>query len=449
MPQSRHLHSASLLALLGALALSFKASADAPAQRFTSEPGRVEAQIGEWPDACGPRPASVVLRAEGVVEIAESAGQLEIRGTRTRRTDRCWSENRNIQKVAASAQGNSWRVVCRTPPAEPRAETSTVTITRLDASISAREETTYDWSVDGNRCRGTLTTTRKYTLLAGPPSTDPVPSPNDEPAGSARCEVTGPPAALRLSPASVEIAPGGRACVQARVVDASGCPVRDAMPPAFSLEKPPGRAGRLDGTCFFAADSSAEAEGTFRIVATAANLRAQATVLVKSQDFSDIRAIRTPNAHGDPNVAGAESTGGAGLRAGSTSPQSSSRGLAIALGLGIVGIIVVALLALRQRRAPEPVTEDDPFESFSPTPPVSPPLAPTTESKICPVCRLGHAGSATVCVRDGTPLVPYSKFTKNRGATNGDKPRICPKCGDRFDEGVAFCGKDGARLERA
>lgn len=447
MPQSRHLLSASLLALLGALALSFKVSADAPAQRFTSEPGRVEAQVGEWPEACGPRPASVVLRAEGVVEIAESNGQLEIRGTRTRRTDRCWSENRNVQKVAASAQGGAWRVVCRTPPAEPRAETSTVTITRLDASISAREETNYDWNVDGNRCRGTLTTTRKYTLLAPSAPVDPAASSRDEPAAPTRCEITGPAATLRLVPASVEVAPGGRACVQARVVDANGCPVRDATPPAFSLEKPPGRSGRLEGTCFFAAESTAEAEGTFRVVAAAGPLRAQATVLVKSQDFSDIRAVRTPSAHDDSNDQGAESSGGAGLRASSPTPRASNRGLAVGLGLGVLALIVAALFALRKKRPPVSTTFDD-VGAWGPSPAASP-LAPTTESKICPTCRLGHAGSANVCVRDGTPLVPYSKFTKNRGGANGGEPRICPKCGARFAEGVAFCGKDGARLERA
>jgi RNA polymerase subunit RPABC4/transcription elongation factor Spt4 len=68
---------------------------------------------------------------------------------------------------------------------------------------------------------------------------------------------------------------------------------------------------------------------------------------------------------------------------------------------------------------------------------------------ICPTCRRGFPGDAKFCPNDSDELVPYAMYAarhKARESGLGEKTKICPSCGDRYDLTVTFCGKDGAEL---
>jgi hypothetical protein len=84
------------------------------------------------------------------------------------------------------------------------------------------------------------------------------------------------------------------------------------------------------------------------------------------------------------------------------------------------------------------------------------PPAPASEM-ICPTCgREFPPGRSAFCSHDGTSLVPISEATSampvpaagESAAKAGPAKRgkICPTCGERFDGGASFCGKDGTQL---
>jgi hypothetical protein len=64
---------------------------------------------------------------------------------------------------------------------------------------------------------------------------------------------------------------------------------------------------------------------------------------------------------------------------------------------------------------------------------------------VCPVCNKGYGPDVTVCPTDKEELLPYpvQAAIAQRSTSRG---KICPTCGDRFDGGAEFCGKDGTQL---
>jgi|GEM_PF-4220931 len=68
---------------------------------------------------------------------------------------------------------------------------------------------------------------------------------------------------------------------------------------------------------------------------------------------------------------------------------------------------------------------------------------------VCPVCRRGFRGSITVCPFDKVHLVPYSVFKEIVTDDNRAKKqtKVCPVCGEKYEEKELFCGKDGTKLE--
>ena len=69
---------------------------------------------------------------------------------------------------------------------------------------------------------------------------------------------------------------------------------------------------------------------------------------------------------------------------------------------------------------------------------------------ICPVCNKGFGPDVLVCPQDNEELLP-SPVHAAMGQRSGAAPlatrgKICPTCGQRFEGGAEFCGKDGTVL---
>ena len=111
--------------------------------------------------------------------------------------------------------------------------------------------------------------------------------------------VPGALARIRLRPQDAKIQPGQRVCFSVRGFDAQGCASElDVKDLEWSLDMASGLRGTLAGSCFRASESTAEAEGVFRVTATREGKRDQASVTVAIADLSDITARRdqdTPN----------------------------------------------------------------------------------------------------------------------------------------------------------
>ena len=67
---------------------------------------------------------------------------------------------------------------------------------------------------------------------------------------------------------------------------------------------------------------------------------------------------------------------------------------------------------------------------------------------ICPVCNKGFGPDVTVCPTDKEELLPYPVHAAmaQRSPAVASRGKICPTCGERFDGGAEFCGKDGTIL---
>ncbi len=81
------------------------------------------------------------------------------------------------------------------------------------------------------------------------------------------------------------------------------------------------------------------------------------------------------------------------------------------------------------------------------------PLAPASKSMprgggVCPVCNRGYGPDVTVCPEDKEELIPYPVHAAiaTKATAPAKRGKICPTCGERFDGGAEFCGKDGTQL---
>ncbi|MGE0791529.1 MAG: hypothetical protein AB7S26_37990 [Sandaracinaceae bacterium] len=437
-----------MIALTTLASLSATARADGPYEGTWREgPMSINVNVESWGSDCGPRPQSTTTTGGGTFRITQAGDQLTFQ-LRTQRTTRgCWSENRAVRRVSSSYQAGTWRVVCRTPEEDSRAETGTYTIQALgDDQLQFRDQSRYDWQLNASRCQATIVTTQSFTRVGGSggnasntPSEPPTP----------RCT---PGAASRvvLRPASAEVAPGGQQCFTARVVDSAGCAL-GTRPTVRVAEGD----GHLEGLCVTVGSGT----GTVRVVATSGSMRDEATIAVRTLDMSDLIARRSESGSvGSGSPEDAETETAARLSA-SEREESVSLLLpagVLALALLIVGAAVVLLRRRARARgtvrigglgdvaidmpARRPLSQPPP----GPAPETIPPPSEPGEEMICPTCRRGYPPGTASCPHDETALVRYRDF-----ASGGANENVCPVCGDRFPATVRFCGKDGVALEPA
>ncbi len=454
-------------------------------------PVRMQVSIESWGQDCGPRPQSHTGEATGSVRISEAGDQLVFNGTPVRRTDACWSENRMVRRVSSTAEDGRWRVVCRTRPDDPRAETGTYTLTASGTdTLNYREVSDYDWQLNESRCKARMTVTQRFSRVGAAATPTP-----EQPTPEQPSCTPGEPARIRLRPSEAEVEPGGQVRFSARVVDAAGCPVR-GQHVRLTLSEPEGANATIDDGLFTAAENAAEAEGEFEVRASAGSLRAEASVVVRTADLSDLIARRatvgvTQTVDEDFEIT-AESAAGVSARAEESTDEERSilpfvigAIVVLALLLGVVVLVVARRGGKQPAPAPSPAPNeegpaaappvasaedpaldsaqrlaiprscpvchrefDDPSVTFCPEdgaqlgPRSEPPMG---QALICPTCRRGFGAGTTRCPSDGDELIPYALFVKrHQEAQEGGK--ICPTCGERYGRQVTFCGKDGAEL---
>lgn len=490
--------------LVGLAALSpAPASADGPFEgEWRAGPLSIRNEVRQWGSDCGPRPPATQREGGGNVAVAQTGDHLRFSGSVRGGTNRCWSGNRDVRRISGAYQSGRWTVRCRTPDDHSQPERGTYTL-RAEGTdrITFEEVTEWDWRLRSSRCVATRRASRTFTRVGQEPAPPTAPDPPPEPPEPA-CD-PGPAARIRLRPATSQVAPGERVCLNARVVDARGCAVPGRRV-RYELRHAAQLSGRLEGRCFHAADTSAEAEGLFRIIATSEDLRAQATIRVAPVDLSDLTA-RTEGGQALQQGGNAEANEAAGVSARTAEREDSlllpivGGVLVLLLLLGAVAAVVVVrrkkppahddssfagdipsgLPAPDERKAPSHFPTQAPVEApVEPSPPretvcpecgteyagvqafcpkdatrlvlrtarAAEPAEPA-ESFICPTCRRGYPANVKVCPHDSATLVPYSAYLAQQKAADAQVPdRRCPSCGKTFDGKVAFCPEDGTRL---
>jgi hypothetical protein len=412
------------IALLGVAAL-VATPARASAQQSLSgtwQAGATSMQVSveSWGKDCGPQPKSSQSAGGGGVTL-EQQGQALVIHARDHevRSDRCWSPNPTLRRVASSYANGLWTTRCQTPSGDPREEQGNYTLKLLGTDrLLYQDVSHFNWRLNDSTCTATITTTQTLHRgaaaaaaatkpAAGKPvtttttpaqaTTPPAPDASEtEPASTCTPKTA---ARLSLRPRHAEIALGDRTCFRARVVDAKGCPLPDAAV-TWSLKNARGLRATLDGGCFSAGISSAESEGEFRVVAARGRLRAEATVVVAAESLTAILAKRLQ--------AGAiEGTPGAAQE------QRASADASVAPAPPAV------------RVAARAVKEAEP---------------PGTERWLAAVAAALAAAAAILL------LSRRSSARRRTSANTAARKRRCPDCGSTYPESSAFCGKDGSAL---
>jgi hypothetical protein len=445
-----------LFALAGVLATGSTPADEHPtlSGSWTASPLTEAWAVGNWGEACGPKPAPKGAGG-GSVQIREQGGELTILGAgRAFSTTECWEQMPGLQRTSHSQAGGgrSWRTRCNTMPNDPRRATIATTIQATDNSISLTETGQYQFIIQNTNCTASVTRTRSFSLVRREGEAPPAPSasasasaakaspspsakaPPSEPRPAPRC--TGPagaPARLEVNPSRKLLRAGERFTFRAVVLDESGCPTGEKATWAIA----PGPLAAMatvepSGTVTVAGDAG---EGKVDLTASAFGKSVTVSIEVaRPEDYDALLADRGLNEAGEQDDAAVAviATGTIGGRTAVAEDVARQRKLtfvaivsAVAAVLGFIGLILMR----RGRRIeaaaePESPDSDEAAASERQAPPApAEPAAPPPE-----------AGPALL-----SPAVRRAKKPADRG-------KICPTCGERYAAEAMFCGTDATKL---
>jgi hypothetical protein len=449
-----------LLSLVGVLTAPV-ARAEGPisfAGPWSASPLTTSWSIGDWGDACGPKPTGTLERG-GTVTIQLVGGDLVVSGLgRPYDTSSCWEPLPGLLRTSHSTGARTWRTTCKSPAGDPRQSSLVTSITAIDDDTLAFDETgQYQFVIKGQNCTASTRRTRAFRrIVAGAPAATSVPSatqteapppPTPIPVASAAppeeslkavnapCRSPGPPARIELRPSHKLMRPGESFAFGAQVVDARGCKL--GIAPAFRLEP------ASDGVSITANGkvtvNDGAPDGEAEVVAAVGTRSVRAALTVVSRERFDSMLAQggfdPSGASKDAAVARLESAG-IGSR-GTVLKDDSGRKRAIfvgvvgatALALGIVGLVLVGR-SRRRSAAGKPEARTVSGPTVAPRPPT-----------VCPTCRDEYPPEAQFCPKDGNRVVPLE-----RGTAVGPAGSVCPVCGQGYDPGVSVCPKHDEAL---
>jgi len=402
--------------------------------------------IGEWGEACGPRPQGGGDPG-GVVSIEIKSDELVISGgEHAYSSEQCWEMHPGLERQSHAKGQRSWATTCRTKPNDPRQEILQTTITATEDAITFRESGQYQFALQGQRCSASSGRWRTYRRLAAgggdlpaPPGAVPVPVP--APAPPARelpveaprraapstgggCSNPGAPARIEVRPARKLMRAGETFAFRAAVFDARGCTLR--TPVSWELD-PPEAAAKLESGVLEIAPGAADAE--LGVVATAASQSVKVTVGVVSSDrYTALLASGNFTADGASIEAATATITSGSFGAGDAGPEQAppSRKWTFVALVGGIALAFAALGGLLLRRAQR-------RQRGAKAPGVDPGT----------VVFAGDRAEPAVARPDGaaTRFEPVPSVPLNRGGT------VCPICGALYPtRDLKNCPKDGAQL---
>jgi hypothetical protein len=454
---------AALAAALTAVVVSPASAQERPTLSGTwSASGLAERwSIGDWGDACGPKPAPQGAPG-GTVQIAERGSELSIVGAgRAFSTSECWEQMPGLSRTSHSASGGGrfWRTHCASAPNDPRQASVTTTIQATDSSISLTETGQYQFVIQETNCTASVTRARTFSLIrregdaaptasasvtppasaSAPPATTTAvakaPPPEPKPT---RCSGTSSePARLEVRPSRKLLRAGDTFLFRAVVLDDAGCPV--ATRPTWSIAPGPlASRATVDATGALAIAADAP-EGRLEAIASVAGKGVTIPVEVASAEhYAALLASSGLDEAGEsaaPAIA-LIATGTVGGGPGVADDLARARkhtfvaivgGLALALGLAGLALLRRGRAGARPSRGADTPTFDE--ADAEGAPPSSAAASEPAEEAPPPPRAPERAEPAP---KRAEPARPRGK--------------ICPTCGERYPSEAGFCGKDGTVL---
>jgi hypothetical protein len=438
-----------IAALFGAFAAPQSAGAQATslAGQWTATPLTVNWKIGDWGQACGPKPSGGG-GPSGTATIEESGGELIISGVgRTHSTRECYEQLPGLSRTGHTAGTRSWRTTCKSSAEDPRQATLVTTVTATDNQITYDETGQYQFVIQGQNCTASVRRTRYFQRPQGKAGADAGTSTPaatatttadgvtgsvalEKEAKSNACALPGPPARIEVRPSRKLIRPGENFSFRASVVDARGCTL--GIAPTFrTVNAAPGvvlsAGGRVDV-------SDGTAEGEVPIVAVVGSRSVGVVLQVVSRERYDALLAEggfdATGASAETAVARLESAS-VGSRATVVEDDSARRRTLFVGVVGgaslLLGLIGFALVRRSRQRALAVPDSRRALRTPEPRPP---------RPMVCPTCRDEFPPQAQFCPVDGNRLVPF-----DAGTTLGPSGAVCPVCGQGYDPGVSTCPK--------
>lgn len=214
--------------------------------RWKAEPLTVRWVIGEWGEACGPRPSGGG-DSGGDVTIEQSPEELSIRGLgRTYLTTECWEMHPGLARASHTGGQRAWSNACTSTKSDARQELLRTTITATDDVISLQETGQYHFVVGGQTCSASSGRWRTYRLLQRAGEPDPGGGPLEPTPGKLRPDELfepSPPGDIAPKPATPpsELAPAESSPTPTASPTATAAPTATAKPPEAAKPAEPER----------------------------------------------------------------------------------------------------------------------------------------------------------------------------------------------------------------
>jgi hypothetical protein len=447
-----------LAAIVGALILVAPRHAYAQDKtlsgRWAATAMSVQWSIGDWGEACGPKPGGGGAPA-GTVTVQQRGGELSMSGAgRSYSTTQCWEQFPGLSPVSHSGGKRGWNTVCKTPPGDPRQATVRTSLNASDDFIGLNETGQYQFVIKGQNCTASVRRTRTFKLIqregeaapapapsapvpsAPPPKPAPLPEPKPKPTATesrTRCGELGAPARLEVRPSRKLMRPGEEFEFQARVLDAAGCVL--PTKPSFELGGAPRGVSVSGRGKVRILEDAPDGEVSIRVSVAGKSVDVVVEVASSGRYDALLQGGGFNEAGESENVAVTAIASGS-IGAGSASVDDRSnrhRRLFVAIVGGLaflLGAVGVLLVLRGKKRRPDPAPA-----SSAPAAPRAAPPAPAPGARFCPTCREEFPPDAQFCPNDGNRLIAAPEAGDPRAPAGG----ICPVCGQGFDPGIVTC----------
>lgn len=443
---------------------------------------REDFTVQQWLNGCGPAPQSNTSGGGEIVNIRPEGDELTfVGGGRVYRTNQCYDPMPSLIRETHSrdASGKTWRTRCTTPPNDPRkAILNTLVVATTDAHIEVIETGRYEITLENGRCMADVKRTRTFDLVQDEPTPTPTASetpsptptaaptatptaPTDDPKPSPTCAAPGPPSRLEVRPSKKLLRTGEKFKFRASVLDERGCSTRTATTWKLS-EGSEGKGVSVDATGNVTVTAEAS-EGNVELVAAAGGKETRVIVEVtQPAHYDELLARSGLNASGENDSASVVAIGGQSLGAGEGRVEDRAKSRRF-LFLAIVGAVLAILAALavvvlrrsRRAKALELEAEErhenrvrEAVERRRQREAEHAAQMRAHEESVAARAAAERAAAARAEARRRPPqpdvtAPPVAPAPTPAPAKRG---KICPTCGERFEGGAEFCGKDGTQL---
>jgi hypothetical protein len=430
--------------------------------------------IGDWGEACGPKPSESTVPG-GQVTIREEGAELAMAGAgHPFRTKECWEQLPGLTPNSHSVASRMWRTRCASGPGDPRQATVVTTLTATDSTLTFDETGEYQFRMQGQNCTASVRRSRSFTLVQrlgeAPVTATPIPStrtdppaPQPEPARevppaqaapppSERCAVSGEPARVEVRPAHKVLRPGEKFTFRSTVLDARGCPVD--IRPTWTITTPGAKVTISPWGSVAVADDATDGHVDLLASIEGRGVRLGIEVATPARYEALLASAQTDGGEAEESAVAVVATGNVGGSMAIAEDKARTRKTlfvlivgGLALGLAGFGFVMMRRASANAAREEAEDADVDPGTGAAPAPapPVAAPGRGAAPAFVCPSCRNEFPAGSGFCPNDGNRLVPVVD-PKAAGPLGISPGGICPTCGRGYDPGVKVCPVHGEDL---